>query len=678
MHPSRPRTFAESSGSSSSGATLSSTRGYFAALWFHCLWSDPLSQRWVMSRNTPQQSIGQSRAILVPKNSGGDFPDPDFSSFRTSEADASVTFSESQASAAQAGFVDVRVSASYGFVDASVGVSLSQSSSQSSSSSTTRAVANWRLKRLVLQLDPASASSAFVVNPAFVRDVEGIRNQGISNVEKFRQYMALQDNWGHAFPTRVELGGKLTTSFALSTSASTTDSSVSRQISAEVGVTLGRVSARVGVTTGSSSSTSSASSSYLQNSRWTAVGGTSSLVSGAIDASGNLAGFADWARSVDDSPLRWAVTSLDAFVPVHRLLAPGLRDQVQQWATDFARAFPPAPPSGFDGWTLMPGWCLTAYLFGAPNDMKVWEGQRGVMNYGTQTSEEGCRALCEADPVCWAYTWVPQGNGGWSLNCQGRAADLETVSNGKWRYDHTLQSSPNVHMSGYKKYKDEFVRLNPGAVDGRGQRMELHWFPYVFAGTGNRFGTCACGQCFNLGRTSSYEACSQLCLAFNNNGGPVKCRAINWVIPAGNGWDGMCMMGTCEAVRLPNVYTVQTNNFIAGYPKRFEQISTTPPAEVHICDAEGGSRTETLRCPAGQAISIVQAIFGRYPGSAGDQKCRVGPMRPCAPDPNALAYRNNFASCSGRNTCDVTSIGLPDGCPGSTKHLSITFTCFVP
>ncbi|KAI9029149.1 hypothetical protein DFJ74DRAFT_657347 [Hyaloraphidium curvatum] len=233
-------------------------------------------------------------------------------------------------------------------------------------------------------------------------------------------------------------------------------------------------------------------------------------------------------------------------------------------------------------------------------------------------------------------------------------------------------------MGGYKKYKDQFVRLNPGAIDGNGQRIELHWFPHVFDGPGDRTGTCACGTCFNLGYTSSYEMCEQLCVAFNNNGGPVKCRAINWANPVGEGYDGMCMMGTCEAVRLPNVYTRQTTNFIAGYPKRYEQVSTTPPAEMHLCQAEPGRDRGTIACPAGQAISIVQVLYGRYPNSAGDQTCRRGPMRDCRPSPTGWQYRNNLAHCSGRNTCEVDSIKMPDACFGTTKHLSITYTCYVP
>ncbi|KAI9002494.1 hypothetical protein DFJ74DRAFT_695833 [Hyaloraphidium curvatum] len=620
-----------------------------------------------------------SRAILVPRTSGP-FPDPDYTTFRTSEADASVSSSEQQASMAQSGFLDTSVSASYGFVSASVSYSESQSSSSSSSRSSTKAVANWRVKRLVLQLDPNGARSPFVVNPAFVAEVQDLVTQQITNVERFRRYRALQENWGHVFPTKVELGGKLTTTFDLSAMSASSAQSASREISAEVSVSLGRAGASVGVGKGDSSSSSSSFSSSLQNSRWTAVGGTSSLVSGAIDATGSLAGFGEWARSVDEGPLRWAVTALDAFVPVHGLLPSALRSQVDAWAADHAKAFPPSPPSGFDDWVLLPGWCLTAYLITSPNDIKVWEGQKGVYNYGSVMSEEKCRALCEADTVCWAYTWVPQGNGVFSMLCTGRAANIETVSNAKWRYDAMLPSKPEVHMSGYKKFRDAFVRLDPGAVDANGKQIAVHYFPYVFPLPLFRTGVCSCGVCYNLGIAATYEYCQQLCLGFNNNGGPEKCRAISWIIPSsGDIFSGMCMMATCEAVRIPNAYTVQTSNVIGGYPKQYEQVSTTPPAELHVCDAEG-SRRDTIRCPAGQAISIVQVLFGRYPGSAGDQKCRVGPMRDCQPSPVQFAYRNaeQFLNCAGKNTCDVTTVGLPDMCNGSTKHLSITFTCYIP
>lgn len=304
---------------------------------------------------------------------------------------------------AQSGFTDVSVSGSYGFVEASVGVSTSSSSQSTSSKSSTSAVANWKLKRVMIALDPKSPSFPFKPNPEFLAAVQAIDGKNIPEADKFIEYKGLTTYWGQVLPLKIELGGKLTTSFKLTQSSQSSASETSLKISAEVGVNLGRLSAKVGVSTGNTQSSAQSSSNYLGSSSWTAVGGATGLVSGAISASGDLSGFGEWARSVDESFKSWAVTARDTFIPIHQLLPDSLQTKVLAWNKAHAARYPPSPPGGFEKWVILTGWCATGYLLGRPTDIRTWENGDGIYNFGKTGSDDECKALCEVDPVCWAF-----------------------------------------------------------------------------------------------------------------------------------------------------------------------------------------------------------------------------------------------------------------------------------
>ncbi|KAI9005122.1 hypothetical protein DFJ74DRAFT_692904 [Hyaloraphidium curvatum] len=483
---------------------------------------------YVMTKRPPNPTIGPARALFVPIKAGA-FPVPDFNPGKMSTASVLVTFSEEEEANAQAGFTDVKVSASYGFASASVGVRKEQKSSSQSSSSSTRAVANFLLQRATVEIDRDRIGFPFRTNPDFIAGVGKIAAAIESDERKYEMYFGMLESWGHVYPKRIVLGGRLTSSFALSTQAASNSRETSSQIKVEVEAKFGNAGGGVSAGRGKSESSSSGSSSFTQSSSWTAYGGKTSLVSGGISASGDTSPFEEWKRSVDQGVGNWAVVAMSNFVPVHQLLPDDLRKAVESWQAKYEATRPPiAAALGFDGWTPMPGWNMRYGGAVKPNDMVKWDGVDGLYNYGKQASEDDCRALCEADQACWAYIWEsPQSSAAeWRTYCHGRSAFMWTAENpGMWGL---LVQSQDGLFSGYKNYRDDWIRINAGDTkpDGDPYRISYFlgdfWSPSDF-GKAQVCRGCKCVKQY-LGNMPTYDMCKAACLSRNNNGGQVQCQ----------------------------------------------------------------------------------------------------------------------------------------------------------
>ncbi|KAI9027744.1 hypothetical protein DFJ74DRAFT_765769 [Hyaloraphidium curvatum] len=583
--------------------------------WFEIFDANSLLNGFKLSGAAPAQSIGSKFALLVPPNPK-EFPKPQYKVLSTAEASTQITHSERETAMATSGFVDVSVSASYGFVSASASYKEERSSESSSSSEQTRAVASWNYRRLVITWDPNNPSP-FKVNPDFVAAVQAVDKSAAAPDAKFGQYQdLLKSTWGHVIPSEVELGAKLYSSFDASSMAGSSSSSLSQSISAEVSVSLGKAGVSVGAGGGSSSSSSGSFKSAVSGSTWTAVGGATSQLSGGFRPDGDTSSFVAWAASVDQTYDQWRVIKMDAFVPAHRLLPADLKKKVEEWQAAYVAKHPAAPPMGFKEWEDMDGWSLIEGMVPAGAVRDWGDGLNGLKTYGKMDSASACKRRCEADPVCWGFTWARGGDS----QCIGRAAWTTTFSYATFSLNAIAQT--NSHVSGYKQYFDEqpdkMVEVKPGP-NSLSSFMRLYLNPAALIGLPGIFSTlanqinreiimrtasfaCPCsGGCLYLGKVPTFDMCRSACASrIGAPNSPSPCRAFSWdaADPSPSALTSRdCYIASCDTVSVApfaQVGKTWMSGFVNTGPRLFGRSWCAKERAEIQCDAGKKIKIETF------------------------------------------------------------------------------------
>jgi hypothetical protein len=231
------------------------------------------------------------------------------SEFFQARVESIVTYSEETATYVSSGFDKQSATVGYAFCAASFERSARHREARASTTKELHAVGRWKYPRATLFLDECTRLS-----PEFEQAIRS----ALDGKDPVARLQAVLDDYGHAVPQQVTLGGLLHFRHVRTDVTTVNERKVEQEYRAAVAVKYGAASASVGAAYGTGSETSTAAQQLADQTSFDVLGGDATLASNP----------AAWAPTVKD-PQLWAVIDVVGLVSPIELLCPELRDAVK-------------------------------------------------------------------------------------------------------------------------------------------------------------------------------------------------------------------------------------------------------------------------------------------------------------------------------------------------------------
>jgi hypothetical protein len=298
--------------------------------------------------------------------------------------ESAVTYTEETASYVRAGFDKQTATAGYAFCSASFERSRKERTASTSAHRELHEIGMWKYPRATLFLEDCTR-----VSDAFVAAIDDALASDLDTGAGLEQVL---DEFGHAVPMEVTLGGQLHFEHVRTEEATTTERQVEQEIKAAVEVKYLGASASAGYATGSSTARSGSALELAEQTTFDGLGGDATLVSNP----------ADWAPTVRD-PRLWAVIGNARLVSTIDLLDDERRSAVlARWS---APASPELPAIG-EPLTLQPDTASRSTTAGFLLGLRDCDGmpQQGEVLVASGTQEREADSAEEATAGAGVYS----------------------------------------------------------------------------------------------------------------------------------------------------------------------------------------------------------------------------------------------------------------------------------